>query len=184
MKYSSAGGLLYDKSQTSLIYVPPAASVAYVPNTVTNIRESALISCTEDVGQWIKASVCLLSSLDKDSWVQKCKTLVARTDGNLSAAFRLPTGKLDGAGREMRVWEDYVAGTNPLETSDVFRSVLSIENGEVKISWSPELPPSEAAKRLYTIYGKTDLSDGEWVPIPAEADKSAYRFFKVGVELR
>ena len=116
--------------------------------------------------------------------MQKNKTFINHADGNISSALRLRSGKVDGAGRQMSVWEDYVAGTNPMETNDVFRAVIAIERGEVKVSWSPELPPSEAAKRLYTIYGKTDLSDGEWVPIPADADKSAYRFFKIGVELR
>ena len=118
------------------------------------------------------------------AWMQQYPALLAKAGGDSSSFLRLRSGKVDGTGRQMSVWEDYVAGTNPMETNDVFRAVIAIEHGEVKISWSPELQPSEAAKRLYTIYGKTDLSDGEWMPIPAEADKSAYRFFKVGVELR
>ena len=183
-KYASLDGLLYNKNQTLLIYVPPYAVLTCIPNTVTNISESALISCDHATAQWIKSSVCLQSSTEREVWAQKNKMFMKNTDGNISSALRLRSGKVDGAGRQMYVWEDYVAGTNPLETKDVFHAVIAIERGEVKISWSPELPPNESAKRLYTIYGKTGLSDGEWVPISAEADKSAYRFFKVGVELR
>jgi len=84
-------------------------------------------------------------------------------------------------------WHDFVTGTNPLETNDVFHATISIENGEVEVSWSPQLPAAEAAKRVYTIYGSTELpssGDAEWTPIPDGTDKSAYRFFKVGVEMR
>lgn len=84
-------------------------------------------------------------------------------------------------------WHDFVTGANPLETNDVFHATISIENGEVEVSWSPQLSAAEAAKRVYTIYGSTELpssGDAEWTPIPDGTDKSAYRFFKVGVEMR
>ena len=118
------------------------------------------------------------------TWAQEYPTLLAQAWGDGPSALRLRSGKVDGVGRQMCVWEDYIGGTNPLETNDVFHAVIAIENGEAKISWSPELPPTEAAKRVYTVYGKAELSDDDWTPIPDGADKSAYRFFKVGVEMR
>jgi hypothetical protein len=44
------------------------------------------------------------------------------------------------------------------------------------------LSDAETAKRTYSVFGKTRLSD-DWTPVPAgqEAD---YNFFKVTVEMR
>ena len=53
-------------------------------------------------------------------------------------------------------------------------------DGAPVVTWSPELPPAQAALRAYTIYGKTNLTDRAWHSPTNEAS----RFFKVGVEMR
>ena len=120
-------------------------------------------------------------------WLESYPSIHEKADCDYSEALRLPSGKRDAAGRPMYVWQDYVMGTDPTDTNDVFQATISIENGEVEVSWSPQLPAAEAAKRVYTIYGSTELpssGDAEWTPIPDGTDKSAYQFFKVGVEMR
>lgn len=185
-RYSSENGILLDKNRENLIYVPPRADVAGIPNTVTNIYKQALISRDKTTVQWLSASVDLLRGDDRDVQ-ERYRPFIELSNGNYSQALRLPSGKRDAAGRPMYVWQDYVMGTDPTDTNDVFQATISIENGEVEVSWSPQLPAAEAAKRVYTIYGSTELpssGDAEWTPIPDGTDKSAYRFFKVGVEIR
>ena len=48
------------------------------------------------------------------------------------------------------------------------------------VTWSPELPPEQAALRANTIYGKTNLTDRAWHSPTNESS----RFFTVGVEMR
>ena len=42
-----------------------------------------------------------------------------------------------------KVWECYVAGISPTNETQVFRTVISWENGEPKISWEPKLAVDE-----------------------------------------
>ena len=48
--------------------------------------------------------------------------------------------------------------------------------------WSPELSSAEAAKRLYTLYGKVRMTDPDWLPF--DDNPSAYNFFRVTVEMK
>ena len=41
----------------------------------------------------------------------------------------------------------------------------------------PELAPDEAAKHLYTVYGKVHITDSGWSPV--DGDASEYNFFRV-----
>ena len=57
-------------------------------------------------------------------------------------------------------------------------------DGEPVVVWSPKLSDAEAAKRIYTIYGRKTLESGEpWTPVETSA-QGGWRFFKVGVEMR
>ena len=65
-------------------------------------------------------------------------------------------------------------------------------DGEPVVVWSPKLSEAEAAKRIYTTYGKKTLEGshrGEprmielWTPVETPA-QGEWRFFKVGVEMR
>ena len=57
----------------------------------------------------------------------------------------MKTGKKDGAGNEMLVWQDYVAGTDPTDEKDVFTASITIVDGKVTISYTPELDDAQLA---------------------------------------
>ena len=63
---------------------------------------------------------------------------------------------------------------------------------ETVVVWSPKLSEAEAAKRVYTTYGKKTLEGshggdpctiGPWTPVEMPA-QGGWWFFKVGVEMR
>ena len=118
-------------------------------------------------------------------WLRKY-SLLTRSDAETAANAK--TGKRDGDGREMSVWEDYVAGTDPTDKNDVFHiTEVRIENGEVKISWSPDLNENETkTERLYIKKGRKSLGGSEgWVDmetVPTDK-KNEYKFIKVSVEM-
>ena len=86
----------------------------------------------------------------------------------------------DGAANgQNTVWECYVAGLNPTDETNMFRTVISIgADGEPVVGWEPKLSAEEEAKRTYTIYGRESLTDGDWGPTNA-----ASRFFRVKVSM-
>ncbi len=79
-----------------------------------------------------------------------------------------------------KVWECHVAGLVPTNAADVFRAVISMENGAPVVGWEPRLSAAEEAKRVYTIYGRQALGTGGWTT----PTNSLHRFFKVGVEMK
>lgn len=119
------------------------------------------------------------------SWLNRY-ALMKRTDAETVAQAK--TGKRDAAGREMAVWEDYVAGTDPTDRNDVFRITdVKMENGALKISWSPDLNEGGTkSERRYILKGRRSLFgaeewvDMETVPMDRKAD---YKFFRVSVEM-
>ena len=112
---------------------------------------------------------------------------IEKYGSDLAAALKKPTGKFDLKGNPLYVWQDYVAGTDPLDEEDVFTATISMENGVPVITWTPELPPEKAAMRKYTTYGATALG-GDWVDVSnmsdAERHAAGYQFFRVTVEMR
>ena len=78
----------------------------------------------------------------------------------------------------MAVWQDYVAGTDPTNPNDFLRAVISLSNDVPYVSWTPNLN-TNGEVRVYTVMGKTNLTDAAWV-CPTNA---AHRFFKVKVEM-
>lgn len=63
------------------------------------------------------------------------------------------------------------------------KKLFAFVNDSPVISWTPELPLEEAAKRVYRKWGKVSLTDADWTEIETghEAD---YNFYKVSVEMR
>ena len=57
------------------------------------------------------------------------------------------------------------------------------EEGKPAIGWSPELSEDEAAKRTYTILGKTSLTNANWSVVAPGAEAN-YNFFSVSVEMK
>ena len=118
-----------------------------------------------------------------ESWAQRYPYYAACFGTDFATSLHQPTGKKDAAGDEMFVWQDYVAGTDPTDIADRFTATIRMEGETPVVEWSPKLSEAEAARRRYTIYGKTRLSDAQWREIqPSEAKD--FNFFKVSVEMR
>ena len=118
------------------------------------------------------------------AWAEQYPDFEAKFGSDFSAAIVAETGKRDGAGNAMRVWQDFVAGTDPTDPNSVFTATITFDagTGQPVISWSPELSPEEAAKRTYRKYGKVKLTDEDWTEI--DGDEASYNFFKVSVEMK
>ena len=117
-----------------------------------------------------------------ESWSEKYPSFVEKFGSDFSAALTKPSGKRDPQGNALLVWQDYVAGTDPTDENDVFKASVTLVDGVPQVSYTPELPETEKAKRKYTTYGKARLQDAEWSVVDGDADK--YNFFKVTVEMR
>ena len=68
--------------------------------------------------------------------------------------------------------------TDPTNPHDFLRAVISLSNDVPYVSWTPNLN-TNGEVRVYTVMGKTNLTDAAWV-CPTN---TALRFFKVKVEL-
>ena len=117
-------------------------------------------------------------------WAAQYPNFQAKFGNDFTIAITRPTGKVDGAGNSMMVWQDFVAGTDPTNPADVFTASITFDKNTNRpiISWTPELSPAEAAKRTYRTYGKVRLNDPNWTEINGNAED--YNFFKVSVEMR
>ncbi len=71
----------------------------------------------------------------------------------------------------------YVAGLDPADAQSVFQAKIKMEDGQVCISWTPNLNTGTVT-RIYTVYGRTDLETGAWEPVQPWC-----RFFKVTVSM-
>lgn len=117
------------------------------------------------------------------TWAEQYPRFETKFGSDFSAALTKPTGKHDGAGNAMLVWQDFVAGTDPTNPDDVFTASITFDaEGKPVISWTPELSEAEAAKRSYKTYGKVQLTDSDWTLIADDAD--SYNFFRVTVEMK
>jgi len=119
------------------------------------------------------------------TWMINYPTYLTKFGNDFTKSLMMPTGKRDGAGNAMLVWQDYVAGTDPTNEDDVFTASITFDKntGKPVISWSPELPATEAEKRTYKKYGKVKLTDKEWTEI-TDATAENYNFFKVTVGMK
>jgi len=102
---------------------------------------------------------------------------------DFSKALSKPNDKYDCRGNPMYVWQDYVAGTNPMDANDVFHATIAIEDGQVVVSHSPVLDEQRAALRKYTVYGKKNLMDSEWKVVDP-GEELDYNFYRVTVRMK
>ena len=88
--------------------------------------------------------------------------------------------KEDAANSFNKVWGCYVAGLNPTNATDVFRTVISIgADGAPVVGWDPDLNEGGTKhERVYNVEGRESLTDGTWAPT-----NSASRFFRVKVSM-
>ena len=99
-------------------------------------------------------------------------------DSDFETAAKRANGKIGANDRALQVWQDYVAGTDPTNVTSVFSAAIEMTGGVPQITWSPNLN-TNGVERIYTIWGKTNLTDDAWHSPTNAAD----RFFKVTVEL-
>ena len=99
-------------------------------------------------------------------------------DSDFETAAKQATGKVDVNGGQMAVWQDYVAGTDPTNPNDYLRAMIAVSNDVPIVTWTPNLN-TNGEVRVYTVMGKTNLTDAAWV-CPTN---SSHRFFKVKVAL-
>ena len=117
-----------------------------------------------------------------ESWATEYPKFTEKFGSDFTRALAMKTGKKDGAGNPMFVWQDYVAGTDPTDETDVFTASITIVDGKVQVSYSPELDDARKALRKYTTWGKKSLMDNDWTEVQ-EGQEAEYNFFKVTVEM-
>jgi len=118
-----------------------------------------------------------------ETWALQFPQYKEKFGSDFAASLLRPTGKKVAAGENLVVWQDYVAGTDPTKTGDVFTATIRIVDGEPIISYLPVLSEAETARRKYTTYGRTSLYAGDW-SVVAPGTAANYNFFKVTVEMR
>ena len=147
--------------------------------------ESEIVSAVPEftaaeVESWISEDLAVRFAKPGESAADYENRFVDKFGSDPVAALRMPTDKKDARGNDMYVWQDYVAGTDPTDTNSVFTAKVAMVDGLPVVTWEPKLSEVEEARRIYTIYGKTNLTDRAWHSPTNEAS----RFFKVGVEMR
>lgn len=93
------------------------------------------------------------------------------------------TGKKNAVGADMKVWEDFVAGTDPTDVNSKFSARIEMVGGKPVVMWTPALNGEgvKSGVRLYRTYGTTTLGGG-WDEV-ADGREAGYNFFKVSVEM-
>lgn len=149
------------------------AQWAQLPQQEVVLEKSITGGAALTVGsRWVTSDIVNRFGSDRE------RLFYEKFGSNFAEALSSKTGKRDGAGNELRVWHDYVAGTDPTDTNSVFAAKVRFEDGRPVIEWDPNLN-SNGANRTYTIYGKENLGDLEWMT-PTNAFS---RFFKVSVAM-
>ena len=120
------------------------------------------------------------------TWMVSYPSYTEKFGTDFTKSLMKLTGKTDGAGNPMLVWQDYVAGTDPTDENDKFTASITMVDGVPVISYSPELSAEQTALRTYKTYGKVKLGDSDWTDITnlSDAERGDYNFFKVAVEMK
>lgn len=147
--------------------------------------ESEIVSAVPEltaaeVESWISEGLAVRFAKSGESAADYENRFVDKFGTDPVVAMTKVTSKKDVQGNDMYVWQDYVAGTDPTDTNSVFTANVEMVDGLPVVTWEPKLSEGEEARRNYTIYGKTNLTDRVWHSPTNEAS----RFFKVGVEMR
>ena len=155
--------------------------VQYVLNSV---QPEFAIPATSDTGfvniiTEVKGGAVAIPS----SWAENYPAFESKFGLDFTKALSMKTGKKDGAGNDMFVWQDYVAGTDPTKPEDKFTASITVVDGKVTVSYTPELDDDRKALRKYTTWGKKSLLDANWTVVQ-EGQEAEYNFFKVSVEMK
>lgn len=172
--------------------VPPSPTMRNVLLTTTNVVVHYLLNSVQpDLAVPVSPETGIVNVIAEveggavaipESWADNYPDFKTRFGNDFAAALTKPSGKTRAGGAPLFVWQDYVAGTDPTNPGDRFIATIASIDGLPQVGWTPELPPEEAAKRVYTIWGKARLQD-EWVQVP-DGRTGDYNFFKVVVKMR
>ncbi len=162
---------------TGVVYYPPT----YADEWAKALDDAGISNhkAWTRIGETDPGSVAVEGVEVEYSWLSKYGLM---KDASPDTAVKAKTGKKDYGGNDLYVWQDYVAGTNPTNPEDVFKSSITFAEGKPIITWSPELSASEAAKREYKIFGKVKIDDKDWVSV--DGDTANFNFFKVSVGMK
>lgn len=89
------------------------------------------------------------------------------------------SGKSQG-GKATKIWEEYVAGTDPTNKNSRLEAQITMKDGNPVITWEPDLNAGGGNVRIYKVYGSETLNNGGDWQYPTT---SLHRFFKVDVEM-
>ena len=151
------------QSISSDAVIPPTS--AGIVNVITEVNAGNAIAITAD-------------------WANQYPGFEDLYGEDFGKAVTAQTGKRDGAGNPMFVWQDFVAGTDPTKPEDTFKASITFDKdtGKPVISWTPELSAEEAAKREYKVFGKAKINDKDWTLVDGDAE--SFNFFKVSVGMK
>ncbi len=112
---------------------------------------------------------------------------ISRFGSDFTNSLMQATGKTDAFGNPLYVWQEYVAGTDPLNASDVLTAQITMSNDAPHVSWTPDLSSATPA-RVYRVYGMKTLGARLYATdvtslSPAERKSAGYKFFYVTVSL-
>jgi hypothetical protein len=87
--------------------VIPSTSAGIV-NVITEVNSGSAIAITSE-------------------WATQYEGFEAKFGSDFTAAITAATGKFDGVGKPMMVWQDYVAGTDPTDPTDTFQASITFD---------------------------------------------------------
>ena len=98
-----------------------------------------------------------------------------------AAAFEAKANEVAANGAN-KVWECYVAGIDPTDTTAKFVTKIEMVDGKPVITWEPDMNDGagKTGVRTYKILGSTDLKT--WMEVADEAEAN-FNFFKVEVSM-
>ena len=125
-----------------------------------------------------------MAVLHGDEWKTN---YISRFGSDFTNSLMQATGKTDAYGNSLCVWQDYVAGTDPLNASDVLKAQIAMADGEPHVTWLPDLSSATPA-RVYKVYGMKTLGARLYATdvtslSPAERKSAGYKFFYVTVRM-